>query len=112
MTSLLAVNIGDELILKPSQSITQAPQFATPGALISILLKNVYVIAGIALLILLIFGGISIIMSAGSGDAKKAAQGQKAITNAVIGFLIVFASFWIIQIIEYITGVKILNPNL
>lgn len=112
MISLLAVNIGDELIVQPGQSITRAPQFATTGALISILLKNVYVIAGIALLFLLIFGGISIIMSAGSGDAKKAAQGQKAITNAIIGFLIVFASFWIIQIIQFVTGVAILNTIL
>lgn len=111
MNGLLAVNIGDELILKPSQSINQAPQFSSPGALISILLKNVYVIAGVSLLVLLIFGGISVIMNAGSGDAKKAAQGQKAITNAIVGFLIVFASFWIIQIIQYITGVEILNPN-
>lgn len=111
MVNLLAVNIGDELILKPSQSITQAPQISNPGALISILLKNVYVVAGILLFVLLIFGGISVIMSAGQGDPKKAAQGQKALTSAVIGFLLIFTSYWIIQIIQYITGLNILNPT-
>ena len=110
MSSLLAVKIGDELMLNPTQAITGAPQFASPGALISIFLKNVYVIAGVLLLVLLIFGGISIISSAGGGDAKKTAQGQKAITSALIGFLIIFASYWIIQIIQYVTGLEILNP--
>jgi len=89
-----------------------AQKFATPGDLISVILKNVYVLAGVLLFVLLIFGGISIIMNAGSGDAKKTAQGQKAVTAAVIGFLIIFASYWIIQIIEFITGTKILEPGL
>ncbi len=111
MSNLLAVNIGDELMLNPDLAITNAPQFASPGALISILLKNVYVIAGVLLFVLLIFGGFSIISSAGGGDAKKTAQGQKAITSALIGFLIIFASYWIIQIIQYITGLEILNPT-
>ncbi|PIV02188.1 hypothetical protein COS55_00130 [Candidatus Shapirobacteria bacterium CG03_land_8_20_14_0_80_40_19] len=111
MFSLLAVNIGDQLMLEPSLAITGAPQFASPGALISIILKNVYVLAGIMLFVLLIVGGISIISSAGGGDAKKTAQGQKAITSALIGFLIIFASYWIIQIIQYITGLEILNPT-
>ena len=118
MNNLLAeINIGNELILDPNNSgaggkIGTASQFSSPGALISILLKNVYMVAGVLLLFLLIFGGISIIMSAGSGDAKKTAQGQKIVTNALIGFLIIFASYWIIQLIQFITGVKILNPSL
>jgi len=110
MQNLLAVNIGDQWFLKPNQAITNAPQFQTPGALISIILRNVYTIAGVSLLFLLIFGGFSIILGAGGGDPKKAGQGQKAVTAAIAGFLIIFASYWIIQIIETITGVKILNP--
>jgi len=109
MSSPLAVNIGDELMIKPNEAITDAPQFASPGALISIFLKNVYVIAGVLLLVLLIFGGISIISSAGGGDAKKTAQGQKAMTSALIGFLIIFASYWIIRIVEVITGLNIMG---
>ena len=111
MFSLLAVNIGDELIVKPSIAITSAPAFSSPGSLISILLKNIYVVAGILLFVLLLVGGFSIISSAGGGDPKKTAQGQKAITSAIIGFLIIFASYWIIQIIQYITGLEILKPT-
>lgn len=113
MSNLLAqtpIDIGKEWILKPSQPIGTATQFKTPGAFISILLKNIYVLAGVFLLILLIFGGVSIIMGAGQGDAKKTGQGKKAATAAVVGFLVIFASYWIIQIIEAVTGIKILNP--
>ena len=111
MFNLLAVKIGDELIVKPSVAITNAPAFSSPGSLISILLKNIYVLAGVLLFILLLVGGFSIISSAGGGDPKKTAQGQKAITSAIIGFLIIFASYWIIQIIQYITGLNILNSG-
>jgi len=64
------------------------------------------------LLFLLIFGGFSLIIGAGNGDPKKAQQGQKAITSALIGFAIVFLSYFIIQTIEIFTGLDILNPNL
>jgi hypothetical protein len=113
MNSLLAqVDIGREWFLKPEagQSIKEAPQFQSPAALISIILRNVYMVAGLLLFALLIFGGISIILGAGGGDPKKTGQGQKAATAAVIGFLIIFASYWIIQIIGFITGIDILNP--
>lgn len=109
-----SVNIGKEWFLKPEpgQSIENAPQFQSTGALISIILKNVYIAAGVMLFGLLIFGGISIILGAGGGDPKKAGQGKNAVVTALAGFLIIFASYWIIQIISFITGVDILNPNL
>ncbi len=103
---LAAVNIGEQWFLNPKQAIEEAPQFQSPGALISIILRNVYMVAGLLLLALLIFGGISIILGAGGGDPKKAGQGQKAATVAVIGFFIIFASYWIIQLIAFITGIE------
>jgi uncharacterized membrane protein len=76
------------------------------GAFVSTLLPNVYIIAGIILFFLFIFGGFSIITA--SGDPEKAKQGQQALTSAIIGFVLVFASYWIIQIIEVLTGLKLL----
>lgn len=112
MRNLLAVNIGNEWNLGNTTRIINANQFGSPGALISIILKNVYMIAGILLFVLLIFGGISIILGAGQNDPKKAGQGQKAATAALVGFLVIFASYWIIQIIEVLTGIEILNPSI
>lgn len=76
-------------------------------ALISAILPNIFVIAGLLLLFYAVFGGLKIIM--GSGDSKGTEQGKEAITRAVIGFLIIFASYWIVQIIEVLTGISILG---
>jgi len=56
----------------------------------------------------LIFGGFSYIVSAGSGDAKQLEKGKKAITSALIGLVLIFCSFWIIQLLEIVLGIKIL----
>lgn len=85
-----------------------ATTFPTLGSLISVILFNVYVVTGVILLFLLVFGGIQIIASAGSGNPEGAQKGKGAVTTAVIGFLIIFTSYWIIQIIEVITGIDIL----
>ena len=101
MERVLAVNIG---------SITQTTQqFDTFGALVTVVVKNAYVAAGIITLLLLVFGGFTFIIGAGAGDTKKLEQGKQAIAGAVIGLIIVVTSFWIIQIIELITGLKLLG---
>lgn len=112
MENLLAIDIGKEFWLKPDTGIAGVPAYQTLGGIISIILKNVYILAGIGLFILLIFGGFAIIMGAGSGDQKKIAQGQQAVTSALIGFLIIFTSYWIIQIIQTVTGLEIFKPTL
>lgn len=115
MGNLLAqVNIGNDWLIRNGVGINSpaAPQFSSIGAIVSIVLKNVYTLAGILLFILLIVGGFSFITGAGNNDAKKAASGKQAITNALIGFLIIFGSMWIIMIIETITGIRILNPSI
>lgn len=99
---MLQINIGPEL---GSNISTNYPNI---GSLVSIILKNGLTIAGMILLALIIFGGVTYIMSAGSGDQKKMAQAQETLTSALIGFLVIFASYFIIQIVTVITGIKIL----
>ncbi len=79
----------------------------SPYAFISLILPNIYIISGVLLLVYLVFGGFLMITSAGNPD--EAAKGQKIITNAIMGFVIIFASYWIIQMIEIITGITILE---
>ena len=81
------------------------------GDLVSILLSNAMVLAGLILLIMLIFGGVSIMIGAGGDNAEAAAKGRQAATAGAIGFGVVFAAYWIIVIIENLTGLKIFNPG-
>jgi len=72
---------------------------------ISNVLKYVYVFAGLMLLIWLVWGGIILMTSA--GDQNKMAQGYGKISGALIGFLIIFVSYFVVQIVEIVLGVKI-----
>jgi len=111
MKPILAFNLSD-IQLGQNTSQTLGGTYSSSSVLISIILKNSLIVAGIILLGLLIFGGITVIMSAGSGDSKKAGQGKAAVTSALIGFAIVLLAYTIIQIIQVITGLNILNSNL
>ncbi|MEK7182620.1 MAG: hypothetical protein AAB694_00470 [Patescibacteria group bacterium] len=100
MREIAQVKIGEEVFKTPFQDF---------GSLVSVILSNTYIIAGVVVLFLIVFGGLGIIMGAGSGDQQKTGQGRQAVTAGVIGFLIIFASYWIIQLIEAITGISILG---
>lgn len=77
-----------------------------PGFYISMLLPNIFVFAAIILLAYLVFGGFLMVVSASVEETQK---GQQAITNAIIGFIVIFTSYWIVQIIQVITGAPVLG---
>lgn len=88
-----------------------SPQLRTltgVGGLVSLALRIAFVAAGILVLFFIIFGGYSLIASAGTNNPEQAARGKQAATAAVIGFAIVFCAYWIVQLIEALTGVTIL----
>lgn len=105
----LAFNIGEALEIKPGVGIKS---LGTLGDIISNVLPNIYVLAGVILFFLMIGGGLVFIVSAGQQNPEGANKGKQAITAALIGFLIIFASYWIIEIIEVVTGVNILAPGI
>ncbi len=70
--------------------------------IISTALKLIFPAAGVLLLFYLIMGGFSLMTSGGDPKGMQAAKGQ--ISSALIGFVIVFAAYWIVQIIGIILG--------
>lgn len=85
----------------PLKNLTEVGGFA------SALLSNSIIFSGVMLFILILLGGIGMIANA--GDAQKNQHAKAAVTSLFFGFLIIFASYWIIQIIELIFGVSILG---
>jgi hypothetical protein len=77
----------------------------TPGAIISRLLEFSFPLAGLILFIMLFWGGFEI--TYGASTSKSMEAGKNRITAALIGFFLLFASFWIIQILEEILGITI-----
>lgn len=74
------------------------------GEIIGMLLPYIYVAAGLVLLLMLIAGGIGLMTAAGNPDKSKAAYGR--ITGALIGFAIIFVSYFVALIVEKVLGVK------
>lgn len=79
----------------------------TVADIINKLFPYIFGFAGIALFIFLIVGGFQIMTASDSPDKMEA--GQKKIAAAIIGFLIIFAAYWIIQLAEKLLGIEILG---
>lgn len=92
------------------QSLAPSQDIDTFGTLISAIVKNGFVLAGVISFILLILSGFGFIVAA--GDTKKLESSRGRIIGSVLGLIIVVASFWIVQILEKVTGLKLLNPGL
>ncbi len=88
----------------PSDQITT--KFGNVGGIVSGLLPYVYVLAGLGLLLMLITGGMGLMTAA--GDPKKVEAGWGKITSGLIGFLLVFISYFVVQLVEVVLGVSIL----
>ncbi len=76
------------------------------GDLIGLTITGALTIAGVVALFLIIGGGIFVIASAGKSDPQGAAKGKSAVTMGVVGFIIVMSAYWVIRVIEIISGVK------
>lgn len=99
----------EEIPLVPGPGYERLSTFSL-GALVSNLITLALVIASIVAFGFLIYGGIMWITS--GGDKSKTEQARNTITAALIGLIIVFGSWAIMQIIEAVFGVSILRLNL
>lgn len=84
--------------------------FQDLGSLVSSLLPNLLIGAGVIMFVLMFGGGFMLIHGAGNDDAKQAAAGKATVTSAVIGFLLVISAYFILQILKVITGIDFLTP--
>ncbi len=106
MSKVYAIEWNDLI----SQTAPNLNQNSTIGSLFSGsgrfpgLIMFFFFISGLALLIYLLFGGFTLLTSGGNPDKVEA--GKKTITNAVIGFIIIFTAYWIVQIVGLVLGLE------
>ena len=75
---------------------------ATLGAVVTAILPYIFFFAGLLLLIYIIIGGYRLMFS--QGDPKSIADGKTKVTQALIGFIIIFAAYWIVQLVGMVLG--------
>lgn len=107
MNQLALIFPGSETIEESGVGASFAFIGKTPANIINTIIPVIFVLAALILLIMLIFGGFTIFVSA--GNPEKIKKGTGMITSALIGFLIIFAAYWIIQLLELTFGINILG---
>jgi hypothetical protein len=113
MMSLLAdINIPtyDSISGIPDDAAVVTWQEQGISGLVSSVLNYVFPIAGILVFVYLLYGGFSLMLAVGNEEGVR--EGKAKITNAIIGFVIIFVAYWIVQILEFILGVNLLNWNI
>jgi len=66
---------------------------STIGDILNRAIPLIFVISGMLLLVYLIFGGLQLMLS--RGDPKAAGGAKVHITNALVGFIIIFIAYWV-----------------
>ena len=77
-----------------------------PASIVNAIIPLLFVLGGLALFGMLIGGGFTIFTSAGNPEKTK--KGTAMIANGFIGFTIMLATYWIVQLIEFSLGLKLL----
>jgi hypothetical protein len=77
---------------------------ATVADIISALLPYIYGLAGFLILLYAVMGGYQIMTS--QGEPKAMAQGRDKITYAIVGFIIMAVSYWILQLVGQILDIQ------
>lgn len=87
---------------------------ASPTAFLSTLVPNaiglLFVVGAVIFFFMLVIGAVQWISSGGDKANVESARGK--LTNALIGLIVLFASFAIIKLIEAFFGVKILELDI
>ena len=77
------------------------------GLVVSTLIQTLFLVAGIVMLIFMVVGGVQFITS--GGDKIQAQAARDRITYALIGILVVAASFAIAALLQRVLGITILG---
>lgn len=83
--------------------------FSSLSDVISNLLPKVLLLGGLISFIIIIIAGVGIIAGAGSGDAHETENRKNILTYAIIGLVLMFGAYWILQIINFITNGSLQN---
>lgn len=91
------------------ETVNQAPAFTTPrtliGDVITRALPLVIGFGGLILLVMIVMGGYLMLTNPQNPEAQV--KGRTRVVWSVAGFLMLFASYWIFQIIETMFGLSV-----
>ena len=96
------IDLSQFLTLKSGAKVSDV--FKTPADMVNLIIPNVFLLAGILLFVYVILAGYKFI----SGGSKGMEEAKGMFSGAIIGFIVMFSAFWIIQIVKLMTGANII----
>ncbi len=97
----------DTINLRPGQGFAAPLETLTFAQIVGAAIVLILIIAAIVFFFILIIGGVRWITSGGDKAATEGARNQ--ITAALVGLVIVFAAWAILQLIQVFFGIDILG---
>lgn len=98
-TTVYAVDIGAIWKFAPAVN----PNFTSLGSVVSFLLPKLLLLGGVIFFVLVIVAGFSYLQNSGSEDAHALEKWRQILTYGVIGLIIIFGAYWVLQIINFVT---------
>lgn len=78
--------------------------YNNPTVLLNTIISTLYIASGVIFFFLIIYSGLKFI----SGGTKGKDEAKTIMTTAIAGLVIMFVAYWIIQIVEIVTGSELL----
>ena len=100
---------AEEIQLKPKGEFAALGDLSI-GGIVSGFIRLILVVAALVFFFILVIGGISWITS--GGDKAKTEESRNRITAALVGLVIVFAAWAIVQLINVFFGIDIFSLTL
>ncbi len=77
----------------------------TIGQMITAFTPYIFAFAGIVLFVLFVSAGFTLLTAVGNKD--KMQKGKSMMTSTIVGFVIIFLAYWIMQLLELIFGINL-----
>ncbi len=88
------------------ECVDRSEEFSKPAGILSRVLFFAFPMAGLILFVMLLWAGFE--MLSGASTKKSMDAGRQRATTAIVGFLLLFVSYWIARLLEVIFGITIL----
>lgn len=95
------IDLGNCLQL--GNGVTVSSIYNSPAFLVNLIVRNLFVVAGIVIFLLIFYAGFKFIQD----DTKGKDEAKKIIGAALAGAIVMFSAYWILQIIKVLTGVNV-----
>jgi hypothetical protein len=95
------INLGDCLQL--GNGVPVSVVYDSPAFLVNLFVRNLFVIGGVIIFLMVFYAGFKFIQD----DTKGKDEAKKILTASIIGIITMFSAYWILQIVQVLTGVDV-----